>query len=158
MVQFVSSASEGALMRRHAGGRRCGARADASHAPTREASGNRSGGITTALQGARWTGTAPEKGPSAAGKSGVEPLPAKPEARIQGGNQETRIRGQKSRRGAPRGARASSRSAARRKGSVRRLALHPLVLEGTTGKDSVPGAARNTGDVARPFENRNGRM
>ena len=93
-------------MRRHAGGRRCGARADASHASTREASGPDRGALRPLREVLAGLGCIWER-PSAAGKSGVEPLPAKPEARTRGGNQETRTRGQKSRRGAPRGARTS---------------------------------------------------
>jgi len=66
-----------------------------------------------------------------------------------------RPRGQKSRCGAPRGARAPDNGARQDRRLVRRLALHPLDFSRGTKKaprngreDGLPGAAKNTGDDA----------
>ncbi len=130
-------------MRRRDGGVGRGARADTSHASVREAPGSRPlqlrGAALRGLHAARM-----KAGESPPDKRGRGPLVCV---------RKLRPRGQKSRDGAPRGARVPGGGAAGRKDWCAARCSIPSILEGTEEDRRPPGAStKNTGDDACLFE------
>jgi hypothetical protein len=104
--------------------------------------GSRSGDTTVTPRGARWT---PTRCPPARGRR-----QGPPDRSI---NQETRTRGQKSRDGAPRGARAFARGRGKTERLVRHSVLHPLDFSRRQRKNPATagsGLVFNTGVRASP--------
>ena len=132
-------------MRRHAGGRRCGARADASHASVREAPGSR----PLQLRGAALRGCT-RRGRRRA-KARRIGLSQKPPGSAPGSYGPGDRKAAMERREAPAFLATGTRQDGRRQ---RRSVLHPLIFEGPA-KTGDPGAStKNSGDDAWLFENR----